>query len=277
MVMTCSLTAFAEAGAGEEPTPTPPPSLEEPTPTETPSPEEPTPTPEDPTPTPAPEDCNKWIRIDGSRYYLGSDGNTVYGWKKIKSSNSKKAAVKWCYFNDEGIFLLSVKAKTKNTWVKVDGKKFYFTKKCKPIESGIPYYCYKYKTFVLVDISEQKLWFYKDKILLLETDVITGTMSDPNSQTPTGTFAVTNKYKSKGEDKVTLSGSYGVRYVDRWIGFVGAMIGFHDVHLFRDEADFDNKEAYLIDGSHGCVNMKFNDVKFLYKNIKIGDKVIIRK
>ena len=48
--------------------------------------------------------------------------------------------------------------------------------------------------------------------------------------------------------------------------------GIHDA-TWRN--NFDN-DAY-INGSHGCVNMKYDDSKEVYKNVSVGTEVLVHK
>ena len=51
--------------------------------------------------------------------------------------------------------------------------------------------------------------------------------------------------------------------------FIGGSYGFHDAD-WRSASQLTNKNTYLTNGSHGCVNMFTEDAKYLYKNIYKG-------
>lgn len=212
---------------------------------------------------------NKWLKIDGKQYYFNSKGVMVTGWQKIRSSNSSKATVKWCYFNKKGVFLKSVKKTTRNKWIKVDGTKYYFTKKCKPVAAGIPYYNYKYKTYVLVDISDQKTYLYKSGKLIMTAECVTGTKG--KHDTPTGTFKIMGKYRN-----CRLVGPTWNRNVSYWIPFTKRGHGLHDSQ-WRQDSEYEGTTEYLNNGSHGCVNLRVNDIKLVYSTVKKGTRVIVRK
>ena len=249
----------------------------------------------------------KWVKVEGKSYYLDNKGNVAKGWYKIKP-NKKKAKVRWCYFNDNGVFTKSIKKNTKNKWVTAGGDKFYFTKKKKPLGKGfhmikgklyfmdykgamvkgtflydgqeykttkkgnivgLTFYKYKYKTFVYIDISDQTLQFYKNGKQKLKTKVITG-KPNKSTKTPTGIFKVVSK-----NTKVSLVGpSWSVK-VDYWIAFKGSEYGMHDAS-WRSAKEFKNSKTYISNGLHGCVNMKYKDAKYLYKRVKKGTAVIIQ-
>ena len=250
---------------------------------------------------------SRWITENGGLYYFGSDGQMYVGWHKMKPYNTKK--VKWCYFNENGVYTASINKNTKNKWVKAGGRKFYFNKKKRPVGqgfnfiknklyymdylggvvygtfvatdgytytankygqiSGLAFYKHKYKQFVLIDISDQKLSFYKNGKRQLHADVVTG--KPGRWSTPTGTFKVRRKRKY-----VTLTGATWSNPVTYWMPFKGDAYGMHDAS-WRTSREFSNHKTYINNGSHGCVNMRFKDAKALYGMVKKGTVVIIQK
>lgn len=249
---------------------------------------------------------NKWISEGGKLYYFGSNGNPVKGWVKMKPYKSKK--VKWCYFTQEGAYVKNINKNTRNKWVNAGGYRFYFTKKRKPAGygfnyikkklyhmnsfgavmygtfkasdgntyttsksgtiNGLAYYKYKYKTFVLVDISEQTIWFYKNGKQKLKSDVVTGTRG--RTPTPTGTFKVRSKLKN-----INLVGPTWSSHVSYWMAFKGSSYGLHDAS-WRSSKQFSNHKTYLNNGSHGCVNLRPAFAATLYSSVKRGTTVIIQ-
>ena len=252
---------------------------------------------------------NKWVTVSGKKYYLNSAGNVVKGWQKIRISNKKKAKVKWCWFNSSGVFRKSVKKNTKNKWVSADGKKFWFTSSKKPIGpgfhfikgklyymlsdksmakgtfkasdgktytttsggyiTGIEYYRHKYKSFILIDISEQRLSYYSGGKVRLKADVVTGRKG--KHDTPTGTFRIRGKSRN-----TTLTGPTWNSKVSYWMAFIGSSYGMHDAP-WRSSSQFSNHKTYVRNGSHGCVNMRYKDAKYLYENAGKGTPVIVQK
>ena len=128
---------------------------------------------------------------------------------------------------------------------------------------------------VVLDISDQILKLYKNKKLVLEAPVITG---KENHDTPIGRYLLTdnNIRKSTAKNPISLKGynSYGEYYdkpVDYWIEFIPSRaIGFHDAP-WRDGGQFYNKDIYKTSGSLACVNMRLDNVRTLYDNIKGND------
>lgn len=100
--------------------------------------------------------------------------------------------------------------------------------------------------YVEVDCTRQHMWIYIDGEVALETDVVTGLMTDTRA-TPTGVCLVYNK----ALDYTLIGQGYSYRTpVSYWMPFNGA-VGFHDA-WWRSAFGGD---IYLWDGSHGCVNM----------------------
>ena len=249
----------------------------------------------------------KWISDGGKRYYFGENGTPVKGWVKMKPYKSK--TVKWCYFSQSGAYVKSIKKNTRNKWVKAGGYKFYFTKKKKPAGygfhfigsklyhmnsfgavmygtfkasdgktytttksgtiSGTEYYKKKYKTFVLVDISEQTIWYYRNGEQKLKSDVVTGTKG--RTPTPTGVFKVRSKLRN-----INLVGPTWSSHVHYWMAFKGSSYGLHDAN-WRSSGQFSNHRTYLRSGSHGCINLRPSFAPKLFRMVSIGTPVIVIK
>lgn len=132
------------------------------------------------------------------------------------------------------------------------------------------------KNFIVVDISMQKLLYYKKGQTILETEVITGMKN--KHDTPIGVYTLNIKNKEKNR---TLRGTNddGSKYaspVTYWMPFITTRgIGFHDAS-WRSTSDF-NDTTYIYNGSHGCVNMRTKDAKKMYNNLNSNITVIVRK
>lgn len=123
-------------------------------------------------------------------------------------------------------------------------------------------------TYIEVDLSAQHMWYYKDGKVAFETDqIVSGKASDPKRKTPEGVYSVYNK--STNYTMVAADGSYTAKcsYFMR-ISFEG--IGFHD--LSRSAY---GGTIYQTNGSHGCINMKYDEVKQLYEAVEWGTPVIL--
>lgn len=120
-------------------------------------------------------------------------------------------------------------------------------------------------TFVEVDISDQDVYFYDKDICTLKADVVTGKKNVYDTRL--GCNAIFKK-----QQKRYLIGDDYKLFVEYWMQFDGG-IGLHDNHNRVSYKDTD----YVNLGSHGCVNMKLNDARFLYEHTEVGTKVLVHK
>ncbi len=126
--------------------------------------------------------------------------------------------------------------------------------------------------YVELDITRQKLWFYKDGKCILESDCVTGNVAGGHS-TPTGMYFLdaktTNTYLKGNND----DGSRYSSYVNYWMPFYGG-VGFHDASWRYGRF---GGQIYKTNGSHGCVNLPYDSAKTLYENIDMNTLIIIYK
>lgn len=119
-------------------------------------------------------------------------------------------------------------------------------------------------TYVEINMSEQKMWFYKEGELIVSTNIVTGNTTRGNG-TPSVVGYIHNKARN-----INLVGEGYVAFVRYWMKVYGS-IGIHD-------ASWRNKfggTIYTTNGSHGCINTPYDMVKLIYENIEIGTPVII--
>ncbi len=110
-------------------------------------------------------------------------------------------------------------------------------------------------SYAEVSISEQYMWLFKNGKKILESSVITGNPNTGND-TPKGAFRVANK-----QTNALLYGPGYETRVDYWVGFAYE-VGFHDASW---QNSFGGNE-YLINGSHGCVNLPTYVAEQVYEN-----------
>ena len=151
------------------------------------------------------------------------------------------------------------------TWYKIEYQKNKF---------GYVSGSYTHQDFIYLDISDQTIKLYKNGQIALTVPTVTGNKSKGHD-TPLGVYTVGNKlsYQTMG-GRIHLS-KYNA-YVDYWIPFIGGSYGFHDAD-WRTSSQLTNKNTYLTNGSHGCVNMFTEDAKALYNYAYNGLKVFIVK
>lgn len=119
--------------------------------------------------------------------------------------------------------------------------------------------------YIEVDLTEQKLFYIKDNKLVMETDVVTG---KPASPTPDMLCYINKKVRNavlRGEDYVSP--------VDYWMAIYSTTIGLHDAKWQRKFGG----TRYKTHGSHGCVNMPYDEVASLYDMVEVGIPVIVYK
>lgn len=119
-------------------------------------------------------------------------------------------------------------------------------------------------TYIEVDMGLQKLYYYEDGELKLETDTVTGNMRR-KYDTPEGLNFVYNKQKNR-----ILRGQGYTSRVKFWLPVKGA-VGIHDA-TWRDEFGGD---IYLTNGSHGCINIPVEKAEELYDMVEIGTPVVM--
>lgn len=121
-------------------------------------------------------------------------------------------------------------------------------------------------TYIEIDLSAQHLWYYKEGVLDFETtQIVSGKATDSTRKTPGGIYSVYTKatnYTMRGATYTTKC-SYFLR-----CSFEG--IGLHDLSRASYGGD-----TYINNGSHGCINMKYNEVKYLYDTVERGTPVIM--
>ncbi|MCD7736653.1 MAG: L,D-transpeptidase family protein [Lachnospiraceae bacterium] len=119
-------------------------------------------------------------------------------------------------------------------------------------------------SYIEVDLTNQKVWLYRDGELLLESSCVSGTYNDESRKTPEGIYTIFYM-----QSPAVLRGADYASPVDYWMAYNGN-IGLHDAS-WRSVFGGD---IYLTDGSHGCVNLPDNAAKILYENISIGYVVV---
>lgn len=122
-------------------------------------------------------------------------------------------------------------------------------------------------TYVEIDLTNQRLVFYKDGYPIVNTYVVTGNPNIPGNETPEGCFAIDAK-----KSPATLTGEDYAAPVTYWMPFAGN-VGLHDAPW---RTEFGNN-IYMFEGSHGCVNMPYGDAQTLYNNVEIGMPVVVYK
>lgn len=125
-------------------------------------------------------------------------------------------------------------------------------------------------TYAEVSIAEQKIWLYRDGNLVLTTNVVTGKHSTGEDTSP-GVWYILFKrtpYTLKGS--AVGKADYSVE-VDYWAPFTNSGQGFHDAGWRTNWSS----NAYLTQGSGGCVNVSPSMMKAVYDNLDVYQPVVV--
>lgn len=122
-------------------------------------------------------------------------------------------------------------------------------------------------TYIAICIAEQTMWYYEDGQCRLTTSVVTGNTSLDRG-TPKGVYSIA--FKKKGH---LLVGEGYESEVDYWLPFYEWRgIGIHDASWRNGEF---GGNIYKTNGSHGCVNTPYYEVKRLFEMVETGTPVVV--
>ena len=119
-------------------------------------------------------------------------------------------------------------------------------------------------TYIEIDMTEQKMYYYEDGELILDTDVVTGN-TGRRMGTPQGINFVYAKERNR-----TLRGADYASFVKYWMPVKGN-VGIHDASW---RARFGG-QIYKTNGSHGCINTPSDVMSQLYEMAEVGTPVIM--
>ena len=126
-------------------------------------------------------------------------------------------------------------------------------------------------TYAEISIAEQRMWIYKEGKLVFTSNVVTGNHST-GEDTSKGVWYVLYKrttYVLEGQ-RIGSSSGYAIE-VDYWVPFTNPGQGFHDAGWRTNWSS----DAYLTDGSGGCVNVSPSVMKKVYDNLNVYDPVVV--
>lgn len=119
-------------------------------------------------------------------------------------------------------------------------------------------------TYIEVDMGEQKMYYYVDGVLKIDTPIVTGNTSR-RMGTPSGVNFVYLKQKNR-----ILRGTGYASHVDFWMPVKGN-IGIHDA-AWRGTF---GGTIYQTNGSHGCINTPHSAMEQLYDMAEVGTPVVM--
>lgn len=119
-------------------------------------------------------------------------------------------------------------------------------------------------SYVEINLTKQHLFCYKDGKLVVESDFVSGNVSNGNA-TPAGAFPLT--YKTLD---ATLRGENYATPVKYWMPFNGN-VGMHDASWRKSFGG----NIYKTNGSHGCINLPESVAKQIYDVVEKGYAVLV--
>lgn len=125
-------------------------------------------------------------------------------------------------------------------------------------------------TYAEVSIAEQRIWIYKKGKLVVTTNVVTGKHSTGEDTSPGVWYILFKRTPSTLTGTHVGSGAYEVK-VNYWAPFTNSGQGFHDASWRQNWAS----DAFLTEGSGGCVNTPSSVMKTVYDNLRIYEPVVI--
>ncbi len=118
--------------------------------------------------------------------------------------------------------------------------------------------------YVEIDLTAQHLWVYQDGVAVLDSDFVSGCVNKETT-TPTGTYGITYKQRD-----ATLVGENYESAVKYWMPF-NKNVGMHDASW---RSKFGGWE-YIINGSHGCINLPSEMAAKIYDVVEKGECVFV--
>ncbi len=120
--------------------------------------------------------------------------------------------------------------------------------------------------YIDVDKTNQIVRLYEDGKVIWESNCVSGRKG--KTDTPSGSFKIIAKKKGKW-----LNGPTWHCWVNNWMQFTDSACGLHDAKWRKNWA----KDAYLTDGSHGCVNLPSEKADELFTLTEKGMEVIVHE
>ncbi|MCL2135987.1 MAG: RICIN domain-containing protein [Coriobacteriia bacterium] len=120
-------------------------------------------------------------------------------------------------------------------------------------------------TYIDVNLTTQRMYYVRDGVILLESNVVTGRVS-AGWYTPTGTFYIMSK-----ASPAVLIGPSWYTPVTYWMQVTPGGVGFHDANW---QPTFGGN-WYYYNGSRGCINLPYWAAAELYRLVSVGTTVYI--
>lgn len=129
-------------------------------------------------------------------------------------------------------------------------------------------------TYVEVDITNQHMWYFQNGQVAMDTAVVTGAPTRGRS-TPAGVFSILEMMRNKTLKGNIVPETGKPEYetpVAYWMRVTWSGVGFHDATW---QSSFGGNRYRNGAGSHGCINMPYNQAANLYSMLSVGTPVVI--
>ena len=124
--------------------------------------------------------------------------------------------------------------------------------------------------YIELSLADQRMWLVRGGEVLVDTPVVTGNVSEGYA-TPKGVFEVWIKETDRYLRGTNFDGSKYKVPVDYWMQVDYTGIGLHDTYYRSSYGG----NIYYNDGSHGCINTPYNNIKAIYENTELGTPMVI--
>ncbi|NLZ45499.1 MAG: L,D-transpeptidase family protein [Clostridiales bacterium] len=125
-------------------------------------------------------------------------------------------------------------------------------------------------TYVEIDLTSQKLWYYEAGVVKLECSIVSGKLT-PARKTEAGVYMLWYKDKNHRMKATNSAGESWDSTCTYWSSVSPVGIGLHDAQ-FRSSF---GGTIYKQNGSHGCINMSLSTGKFIYDNVDFNTPVVM--
>jgi len=116
------------------------------------------------------------------------------------------------------------------------------------------------------------LWYYEKGKKKLDTYIVSGQTTSEARTTLPGVYKLWSKETNKRMKDTNADGDEWDTKCNFWNNVSLCGIGLHD-STWR--GGYFGGEIYKYNGSHGCINMSYDDAKYVYDNVPYGTPVVM--
>lgn len=127
-------------------------------------------------------------------------------------------------------------------------------------------------TYIEIDLTDQHLWYYEKGKKKLDTYIVSGQTTSLARTTLPGVYKLWSKETNKRMKDTNADGDEWDTKCNFWNNVSLCGIGLHD-STWRN--GYFGGEIYKWNGSHGCINMSYDDAKYVYDNVPYGTPVVM--